>query len=95
MADAAERVLVELGFALPRSPGVPPSPIGHGQGADVWEPPCIVSGDSTPVRAGMRFNLHPAVRLPDGAVLTSCDCWIAEEDGARRLSTLPAEIIEV
>ena len=95
LADAAEEALIALGYAERRGPDVPPAPIGHGQGLDVWEVPCIVSGDMTPMVPGMRFNLHPSVRLKDGAVITSCDCWALEEGGARRLSTLPREILEV
>ena len=95
LADAAEAVLIEWGYARPRGAGERPAAIGHGQGADVWELPRIVSGDSTPIEPGMRFNIHPAVVLPDGACLTSCDCHVATEDGARRLSTLPYEIVVV
>lgn len=95
IADAAERVLIESGSAQPRGPQQIPSAIGHSQGADVWECPRVVSGDDTVIEPGMRFNLHPAVVLPDGARITSCDCYIATETGARRLSTLPYEIIVV
>ena len=43
----------------------------------------------------MRFNIHPMVSLADGARITSCDCYVATEDGSRRLSTLPYEIAVV
>lgn len=95
LADAAEAVLIERGYASPRGAGEQPAAIGHGQGADVWEFPRIVSGDTTPIEPGMRFNIHPMVSLADGARITSCDCYVATEDGSRRLSTLPYEIAVV
>lgn len=95
LADASEAALAGLGYAAARTPGSAPVAIGHSQGADVWEFPRIVSGDATMIRPNMRFNIHPAVTLPDGAVITSCDCWISTDTGARRLSTLPYEIIAV
>ncbi|MDO4785586.1 MAG: M24 family metallopeptidase [Fretibacterium sp.] len=95
LADAAEAVLIERGYARPRGAGEPPAAIGHGQGADVWEFPRIVSGDATPIEPGMRFNIHPLAVLEDGARITSCDCHIATQDGSRRLSTLPYEIAVV
>jgi Xaa-Pro aminopeptidase len=98
LADAAEEVLADAGYAAPKgkSPaGTRPSAIGHSQGLDVWEFPRIVSGDETIIQPGMRFNLHPAAVLPDGAKITSCDCWISTETGGRRLSSLPYEILIV
>ncbi len=95
LADAAEAVLIEWGYARPRGAGERPAAIGHGQGADVWEFPRIVSGDTTPIEPGMRFNIHPMIALKDGARITSCDCCVATEDGSRRLSTLPYEIAVV
>ncbi|MCR5346834.1 MAG: M24 family metallopeptidase [Fretibacterium sp.] len=100
LAAAAEEALRGCGYDGCFTPG---GAIGHGQGADVWEIPCIAAGNETLIEPGMRFNLHPSVRLGDGpagslrqgAVITSCDCWISEESGARRLSSLPREIIEV
>lgn len=92
LAAASEETLTKLGYAGMFTAGVP---IGHGQGVDVWEIPCIATGDETVIEPGMRFNLHPSVRLADGAVITSCDCWVAEGSDARRLSSLPREIIEV
>ena len=95
IADAAEKVLVEEGYMQPRPSSTPATAIGHSQGADVWEFPRIVSGDQTVIQPNMRFNLHPAVILADGAKITSCDCWISTDTVARRLSTLPYEIIAV
>ncbi len=92
VARTSEETLAKLGYAGMFAVG---APIGHGQGVDVWEIPCVAAGDETIIEPGMRFNLHPSVHLADGAVITSCDCWVAEEDGARRLSSLPREIIRV
>jgi Xaa-Pro aminopeptidase len=99
LADAAEEVLTDAGYAAPykgeSSIVTRPPAIGHSQGLDVWEFPRIVHGDETVIQPGMRFNLHPAVTLLDGAKITSCDCWISTETGGRRLSSLPYEIIVV
>ncbi len=95
LANAAEQVLVGSGYVNPRETGKPFVAIGHGQGLDVWEFPRIVQGDETVIEPGMRFNIHPAIVLPDKALLTSCDCYVSTEAGARRLSTLPYEIITV
>ena len=95
LAYAAEQVLADYGYAKPHKTGLPFAAIGHSQGVDVWEFPRIVQEDETLIEPGMRFNIHPAIVLPDKAVLTSCDCYISTETGARRLSTLPYEIIVV
>ena len=95
VADASDDTLIKSGYASPREAGTPGKAIGHSQGADVWEFPRIVSGDPTVILPGMRFNIHPAVILADGAVITSCDCWISTETGARRLSAMPYEILVV
>jgi Xaa-Pro dipeptidase len=96
LADAALAILTDAGYVAP-SKGERPQPpaIGHSQGLDVWEFPSIACGDEAVIQPGMRFNLHPAVTLPDGAKITSCDCWISTETGGRRLSSLPYEILVV
>jgi Xaa-Pro aminopeptidase len=95
MADASHEALADAGYE-DRSKSLRPSAaIGHGQGLDAWEFPRIASGDETVIQPGMRFNIHPAVVLPDGAKITSCDCYISTETAARRLSSLPYEIIAV
>ncbi|MCL1940982.1 MAG: Xaa-Pro peptidase family protein [Synergistaceae bacterium] len=90
MADASDRVLAEWGYPQNQNEY---SAIGHSQGFDVWEFPRIVHGEPTLIQPGMRFNIHPAVALPDGAKITSCDCHISTDTGARRLSSIPYEII--
>ena len=95
LAYAAEQVLADYGYGKPHKTGHPFTAIGHSQGVDVWEFPRIVQGDETLIEPGMRFNIHPAIVLPDKAIFTSCDCYVSTETGARRLSTLPYEIIVV
>lgn len=95
VAEASDKTLVRLGYATPRPQGTPAKAIGHSQGVDVWEFPRIAADDPTVILPGMRFNMHPSVALPDGAVITHCDCWISTETGARRLSTVPCEILTV
>lgn len=95
LAVAAEGVLAEYGYSKPIEPSQQPPAIGHGQGLDVWEHPCIVRGDQTVIAPGMRFCIHPAVTLADGATITSCDNYVSDDAGARRISSLPYEIIAV
>lgn len=95
LADAAEEVLIDAGYMGPRPAEERATAIGHSQGTDVWEFPRIVHGDETTIVPGMRFNLHPAIVLQDGAKITSCDCYISTESGSRRLSSLPYEILRV
>jgi len=90
MADASDRALAEWGY-----PQNGRSAIGHSQGFDLWEFPGIAHGESTLIQPGMRFSIHPAVALPDGAVITSCDSYISTDTGARRLSSTPCEIIVI
>ena len=95
VAAASDAVLVNHGYMKPRPAGAPAGAIGHSQGVDVWEFPRITADDPTVIRPNMRFNMHPAAVLPDGAKITYCDCWISTETGARRLTSLPYEFIVV
>ena len=69
--------------------------LGHGQGLDTMELPYIMSGDPTIIMPGTRINIHPNVALPSGVRAISCDCYVATETGARRLSNMPYELIVV
>ncbi len=90
LADAAQEVLCGCGYC--QRCKISPC-IGHSQGLDAWELPRISGDDPTIIRPGMRFNIHPAVALPDGAKITSCISCISTDDGAELLSSLPEEII--
>ncbi|MDO4952706.1 MAG: M24 family metallopeptidase [Synergistaceae bacterium] len=90
LAEASHKVLCELGYCAKESP-VPC--IGHSQGLDAWEFPRIAADETMTVQPGMRFNIHPAVILPDGAKITSCQSWLATENGCEQLSTLSDKII--
>ncbi len=90
LADAAQEVLCGCGYC--QKAEISPC-IGHSQGLDAWELPRISDDDPTIIRPGMRFNIHPAVTLNDGAKITSCISCLSTDDGAEILSSLPEEII--
>lgn len=92
MAKASEEVLIKAGYLDKAQAESAAASIGHGQGYDIYEPPRITRNNGTVIEEGMRFNIHPAVRLGDGAVITYCDCYVAERNGCRRLSSLPYDI---
>lgn len=95
IARASEKLLIRAGYMdKAYAENAAPS-IGHSQGYDIYEPPRITRDNKMIIKEGMRLNLHPSVSLCDGAMITFCDCYIVESNGARRLSSLPYEIITV
>lgn len=92
IAKASEEILIRAGYLDKSLAESSAASIGHSQGYDIYEPPRITRNNNTLVEEGMRFNIHPAVRLDDGAVITYCDCYIAEHNGCRRLSSLSYDI---
>ncbi len=95
LALASESVLIKAGYLSAEEAARLAPSIGHSQGYDIYETPRITRSERTVIKEGMRFNLHPSVRLDDGAVITYCDCYIAEKHGGRRLSSLPYKIIVI
>lgn len=92
IAKASEEILIRAGYLDKSLAESSAASIGHSQGYDIYEPPRITRNNGALIEEGMRFNIHPAVRLDDGAVITYCDCYIAEKSGFRRLSSLSYEI---
>ncbi len=92
MADAAQRVLEDLGYLEKLTPDSPARYLGHSQGVDVFEPPVIVSGNEEIMEEGMRLNFHPSASLSDGAKISYCVCYLVTKDGGIRLTNLSDEI---
>lgn len=92
IAKASEEILIKAGYLDKSLAETSAASIGHSQGYDIYELPRITRNNDTMIEEGMRFNIHPAVRLDDGAVITYCDCYITEEKGCRRLSSLSYDI---
>lgn len=95
VAEAAEKALRETAFGAPYAEEAAPLCLGHGQGLDVWEYPRIIRGDETVLTPGMRFNLHPPVKLADGRQISFCDLYAVTETGAEKLSTLEDRVYRV
>jgi len=99
IADLVDRYFTDQGY-YPKDPAnkeksTTGNLIGHGQGLDTMELPYVMSGDKTIIQPGTRINIHPNVALPNGVRAISCDCYVATETGARRLSKTPYDIIVV
>ena len=97
IADLVDRYFIDQGY-YPKNPvdkakSTTGNMIGHGQGLDTMELPYITSGDQTIIQSGTRINIHPNVALPSGVRAISCDCYVATETGARRLSNMPYDLI--
>jgi Xaa-Pro aminopeptidase len=70
------------------------TPLGHGMGLDLGEPPRIEPGDATALQAGMFITLHPSVHPGRVGVFVG-DTYHVSGEGTRRLSALPQEIMVV
>ena len=99
IADLVDQYFIDEGY-YPKNPvdkasATTGNMIGHGQGLDTMELPYVMSSDKTIIQPGTRINLHPNVALPSGVRAISCDCYVATETGARRLSATPYDLIVV
>jgi Xaa-Pro aminopeptidase len=65
---------------------------GHGIGLDRHEPPFIVKGNHEPLRSGMTLTIEPGLYLTGRLGVRLEDQVIVTPDGARCLSTRPAEL---
>ena len=99
IADLVDQFFVEQGYypknQQEKAKSTTGNLIGHGQGLDTMELPYIMSGDMTIIKPGTRINVHPNVALPNGVRAISCDCYVATETGARRLSNTPYDLIVI
>jgi Xaa-Pro aminopeptidase len=59
LVSAANRVIEERGFGAHARPF-----IGHGIGYETMEPPLLVTGDVTPLEAGMVLCVEPGIEIP-------------------------------
>jgi D-alanyl-D-alanine dipeptidase len=68
---------------------------GHGIGLELHEPPYIVTGNTTKLRAGMTFSIEPGIYLPDRFGVRIEDIVAVTADGARRLNDAPRSPLRV
>lgn len=92
MANVADKVLQELGYAEELTSKSPARYHGHSQGVDVFEAPVIVSGGSKILEEGMRLNFHPSASLQDGRKISYCVCYLVTANGCKRLTNLSDEV---
>jgi Xaa-Pro aminopeptidase len=68
---------------------------GHGIGLELHEPPYIVEGNETPLRAGMTFSDEPGVYLPGRFGVRIEDQVLVTADGAERLNEASRDLTVV
>jgi Xaa-Pro dipeptidase len=79
---AARRFLERSGFGPGyRLPGLPHR-TGHGIGLSIHEPPYLVRGDQTPLRAGMCFSNEPMIVIPGAFGIRLEDHFHVTAEGA-------------
>jgi Xaa-Pro aminopeptidase len=64
---------------------------GHGVGLEIHEQPYMVSGNRTPLRAGMVHSVEPGVYLPGRFGVRLEDLVVVESGRARRLNQAPLD----
>lgn len=65
---------------------------GHGIGLEIHEPPYMVAGDETRLRAGMTFSVEPGVYLEDRFGIRIEDIVEVTVDGVERLNRSSREL---
>lgn len=68
---------------------------GHGIGLEVHEPPYIVTGNTTPLEAGMTFSVEPGIYLADRLGVRIEDIVAVTTDGAERCNDAPRDLTVV
>ena len=67
------------------------TPIGSSIGLDLREPPHIMAGNMTTLRAGMVLSIHPACFAPSIGSTKIADVLHVTEDGCKNLSSIARE----
>ncbi len=65
---------------------------GHGIGLEVHEEPYIVSGNATPLAAGMAFSIEPGIYLEGRYGVRLEDIVVCTADGPRALNRAPLDL---
>ena len=68
---------------------------GHGLGLDIHEPPYIVGGNHTPLRAGMTFTVEPGVYLPGLGGVRIEDDIVVTADGTEALTGYTRKLLRI
>jgi Xaa-Pro dipeptidase len=68
---------------------------GHGLGLEVHEPPYIMEGNPEPLAPGAVFTVEPGIYLPGRAGVRIEDDVVITAEGARSLTSLSRELIQV
>ena len=64
---------------------------GHGVGLEVHEPPYLVAGNHSPLRAGMVHSVEPGIYLPGRFGVRLEDLVVVERERARPLNRAPLD----
>ncbi|MHA1909100.1 MAG: M24 family metallopeptidase [Candidatus Thorarchaeota archaeon] len=87
--ELVKRVSSDLGKSFPQEGLV--NPMGSSLGLDLREPPHIMSGNTTTLRAGMVLSIHPACFDPAIGSTKIADVLHVTEDGCENLSSIARE----
>jgi Xaa-Pro aminopeptidase len=69
--------------------------LGHGVGLDGHEPPYLVSGNSTPLQAGMVFSIEPGVYIPGRFGVRIEDTVALTDEGVHSFNHAPKAVTVV
>lgn len=68
---------------------------GHGLGLEGHEPPYLFGENEEELAAGMAFTIEPGIYIPDRGGVRIEDNIITTPEGARCLTSLPRELVQV
>jgi Xaa-Pro aminopeptidase len=86
---AARRVIAQAGYGEAFTHG-----LGHGIGLETHEAPFLLRYEE-PMRPGMVFTLEPGIYLPGEIGIRIEDDVVLTEDGPRRLTSAPRELLVI
>lgn len=69
--------------------------LGHGVGLEVHEGPRISKSGNSPLEAGNVITIEPGIYMPGRFGIRIEDLLVVDRDGARALTTMPRDLIEV